>query len=144
MKFAEPGDVTSRFEGPFPSDRLAWVGVRLTDVENALMGVVPELRKTVEEIQERAEARGDDGYLNRVKTLVCDKVLQLYRNPSGATQRSVTVDDVAESWSVSRPSGSASIGFTAEELAPVLVDDGQTRSVRLVAYPENPRRLPTC
>lgn len=144
MKFAEPGDVTSRFEGTFPSNRLAWVGVRLDDVENALMGVVPELRKDVDDIQDRAEARGDAGYLNRVKTLVCDKVLQLFRNPTGATQRSVTVDDVAESWSITRATSAASITFTADELEPILVGEGETRSVRLVAYPEPPWRLPTC
>lgn len=144
MKFAEPGDVTSRFEGSFPSDRLGWVDIRVTDVENALMGVVPELRKTVEDIQARADARGDGGYLDRVKTLVCDKVLQLYRNPSGAYQRSVTVDDVVDSWSVARPSATAAIAFSADELASVQFSDCTSRSVRLIAYPEHPHGLPTC
>ncbi len=138
MKFAEPGDVTSRFEGNFPSDRLGWVDIRLTDVENALMGVVPELRKTLEDIQDRADARGDSGYLDRVRTLVCDKVLQLYRNPSGVYQRSVTVDDVVDSWSVARASSTATISFSTEELDSVQFYDGVTRSVRLVAYPEYP------
>lgn len=136
MKFADPADVTSRFEGTFPSDRLGWVDVRLEDVENALMGVVPELRRTVEDIQERAEARGDAGYLNRVKALVCDKVLQLYRNPTGAYQRSVTVDDVAESWSLSRQVSSATISFSSDELASVWFSDCNTGSVKLVAWPE--------
>lgn len=136
MKFADPADVTSRFEGTFPSDRLGWVDVRLEDVENALMGVVPELRRTVEDIQERAEARGDAGYLNRVKALVCDKVLQLFRNPTGAYQRSVTVDDVAESWSLSRQASSATISFSSDELASVWFSDYNTGSVKLVAWPE--------
>lgn len=145
MKFADQDDATSRFEGPFPSSRLAWLNVRIGDVENALMGVVPELRRTVEEIQERAEQRGDAGYLERVKTLVCDKVLQLYRNPSGFTQRSVTVDDVVDSWSSSRPAGSAAITFSADELASVAFEEATSRSVRLVTWTTADRyRYPTC
>lgn len=137
MKFADGNDVTSRFEGAFPSSRLGWVEVRLEDVENALMGVVPELRKPLDEIAERAEQRGDTTYLARVKALVCDKVLQLYRNPSGAYQRSVTVDDVAESWSLSRQATTAAISFSADELAAVQFTECNSRSVRLVAWPES-------
>jgi len=136
VKFATQEDVTSRFEGTIPSGRLAWVDVRLDDVENALMGVIPELRKPLQDIQDRAEARDDAGYLNRVKTLVCDKVLQLFRNPSGAYQRSETIDDVTESWSVARQVSTAAITFTADELATVQVPDSSAGSVRLVAWPE--------
>lgn len=134
MKFADQADVTSRFEGTFPSDRLAWVDVRIGDVENALMGVIPELRKPLTEIQERAEARGDAGYVDRVITLVCDKVLQLYRNPSGAVQRSQTIDDVSESWSLYRPTSQATISFSSDELASVQFTECSARSVRLVAW----------
>lgn len=144
MKFAARADVVNRFEGPFPEGRLPWVDIRVTDVENALMGVVPELRRPLEEIQERAELRNDAGYLDRVKTLVADKVLQLYRNPSGFTQRSITVDDVVDSWSSSRPAGSAAITFSADELASVAFEEGTSRSVRLVTWTTERNRFPTC
>ena len=139
MKFATQDDVTSRFEGTIAPDRLAWVDVRLEDVENALMGAVPELRRPESEIQARAVARGDESYLDRVKALVCDKVLQLYRNPEGITQKSLTVDDVQETWSLAR-SSQATISFTADELSSVRFSGCGTGSVRLVAYPEH--RLP--
>lgn len=138
MKFADRDDVVSRFEGTFPSDRLAWVDVRLTDVENALMGAVAELRKPIEDIQSRAELRDDDTYLDRVKSLVCDKLLQLFRNPGGLSQQMQMVDDVQESRSYSRIPSSVGISFTVEELSGIMVCQG-SRSVQLVAWDDDYR-----
>lgn len=137
MKFADTNDVTSRFEGTFPSNRLGWVGVRLSDVENALMGVVAELRRPLQEIQDRAEARGDDTYLDRVKSLVCGKVLQLYRNPGGLSQQMKMVDDVQESRSFTRGSSSAAITFDEDELSGILFGEGRARSIKLVAWEDD-------
>lgn len=96
-KFATQDDVTSRFEGTIPSNRLAWVTKRIGDVESELMFQVPSLRKSVPEIDAESTAAGDEDRLNRVKSLVADKVLDLYRNPEGASQRSTTTPDITTS-----------------------------------------------
>ena len=49
-KLIDQEDVTNRFEGTFPDARLDWVKVRIVDVENALMGLVPSLRKPLADI----------------------------------------------------------------------------------------------
>jgi hypothetical protein len=111
-RFAQVSDVTSRFEGTFPSDREAWVDTRIDDVEGILMGLVPSLTAS--------DITADR--LQRVKTLVCEKVLHLYRNPDGATQWTNTVDDVTESRSYGRSSTSsagASVVFSSSELRSV-------------------------
>ena len=45
-KFVTSDDVVARFEGEFPSGRVAWAKWRIFDVENALMGLVPSDRKS--------------------------------------------------------------------------------------------------
>jgi hypothetical protein len=139
-KFAELDDVTSRFEGEFPSDREDWAELRITDAENALMGLVPSLRKTVDEIQADSVARGDLSRLDRVKSLVCDKVLQLYRNPDGSTTRLRTVDDVTESRSWFRNELGGMITFTDEELTGVRVYKRRARIGVIGVTPWMPQR----
>lgn len=96
-KFASEADVTSRFEGTIPADRLPWVNVRIGDAESELMGKIPSLRKSIEDIAAESIAAGDADRLNRVKMLVADKVLDLYRNPERASQRSTTTPDITTS-----------------------------------------------
>lgn len=78
-KFAQLTDVTNRYEGDFPADREAWVGVRIGDVEADLILMVPSLAADVDQI--------DPTRLDRAKALVADKVLELYRNPERARTR---------------------------------------------------------
>ena len=59
MKFAELLDVVGRYEGTIPADRHTWVELRIADVENDLMGLVPSLRKPVSEINADSAAAGD-------------------------------------------------------------------------------------
>lgn len=121
-KFAQVADVTGRFEGNFPTDREAWVGLRIGDVESELMGWVPSLRKTIDDITADNTAAGDTDRLNRVKRLVCDKVLDLYRNPRGTTQQTTTTPDVtlADSFGSDKTRGGDNtrgrIAFTQDEL----------------------------
>lgn len=96
-KFATREDVTSRFEGSIPSNRLDWVTKRIGDVESELMYQVPSLRKALDAIAAESEAAGDPDRLNRVKSVVCEKVLDLFRNPTGASQRSTTTPDITTS-----------------------------------------------
>lgn len=140
-KFAELDDVTSRFEGDFPSEREDWAETRLTDAENALMGLVPSLRKSVGEIAAESAGVGDPDRLGRVKTLVCDKVLQLYRNPDGSIQRSKTVADVTESraWFQHAPGGT--ITFTEGELASVRLRKTRSRVGTIGVKPWRPHGI---
>ncbi|WP_454232153.1 hypothetical protein [Mycolicibacterium fortuitum] len=116
-KFASQDDVTSRFEGTIPSDRLPWVAVRIRDAESELMGQIPSLRKSLEEITAESIAAGDPDRLNRVKLLVCEKVLDLYRHPERASQRSTTTPDIttSRSWYASDPTRGR-VQFTDAEL----------------------------
>lgn len=117
-KFADQVDVTGRFEGTIPSSRLAWVDLRIGDVESELMFQVPSLRKTVGEIATESAAAGDADRLNRVKSLVADKVLDLYRNPEGpVSQRSTTTPDITTSraW-YAADATRGRVGFTVAEL----------------------------
>lgn len=78
-KFAELDDVKNRYEGDFPSDRDAWVELRIDDVEADLILMVPSLEADVDEIGTTR--------MVRAKALVADKVLELYRNPERARTR---------------------------------------------------------
>lgn len=129
-RFAQVSDVTSRFEGTFPRAREEWVDTRIDDVEGILMGLVPSLTASV-----IAPDR-----LQRVKTLVCEKVLHLYRNPDGASQWTNTVDDVTESRSYGKSSTGASVSFTGAELRSVRVPRIKSRVGTIPVARWNPRR----
>lgn len=88
-KFAELDDVKNRYEGTFPSDRDAWVNLRITDVEADLILMVPSLEATEDEIGPTR--------MSRAKALVADKVLELYRNPERARVRTQNAGPYSES-----------------------------------------------
>lgn len=126
-KFADVVDVTSRYEGAIPDGRLAWVEVRIGDVENVLMGLVPSLRKPLDDIRHDSAAAGDPGRLERVVTLVCDKVLDLYRNPDGASTKSESMEAISVSRTYSRESTRGAISFTPAELDSVKLRKRRSR-----------------
>ncbi|QIG58386.1 head-to-tail adaptor [Mycobacterium phage Cornie] len=138
-KFVTTGEAVARFEGDFPTNRVDWLAWRIFDVENALMGLVPSLRKQVESIFEDSVAAGDEGRLDRVRSLVVDKVLSIYRNPGGVYQQSQTVDDVVESRSYYRNASTATISFTDDELAQVRLRG--RRRPKLGSIPVDPWRI---
>lgn len=116
-KFATQDDVTSRFEGTFPSDRLDWVTLRIGDVESELMYQVPSLRKTIDEIGADSAADNDQDRLNRVRNLVANKVLDLFRNPSGpVNQQSTTTPDITTLRSFAPDPTRGKVQFTNAEL----------------------------
>lgn len=95
-KFAEIEDVSGRYEGELPeglTESGGWVDLRIGDVESALMGQVPSLRKAIDQINADSAAVGDPDRPNRIKVLVCEKVLDIYRNPGGASD-SITTPDI--------------------------------------------------
>lgn len=140
-KFVTSDEAMARFEGEFPSGRVTWLKWRIFDVENALMGMVPSLRKPLADIQAESEAAEDEGRLDRVASLVIDKVLQLYRNPAGVYQHSRTIDDTTESQSYFRGGSGAAIGFTEDELAQVRLR--RRRRPKIGSIPIDPWRI-TC
>jgi hypothetical protein len=116
-KFVTQADVTGRFEGTIPSNRLAWVDLRIGDVESELMFQVPSLRKSLDDITADSVVAGDPDRPNRVKTVVCEKVLDLYRNPGGPqTQKSTTTPDVTISRAWSPDPSRGLVQFTPAEL----------------------------
>lgn len=131
-RFADVSDVTDRFEGTIPDDRLAWVGTRIDDVEAVLTGMVPSLEESDLVI---GEAR-----LARVKTLVCNKVLDLYRNPEQATQRTQTSGPYSEGVSFGRSVGAG--WFTKEELRSVRLRNRRANLGTTKLGPWRPERDP--
>ncbi len=120
-KFVEVDDVTGRYEGDFPAERESWLELRIADVENELMGQVPSLRKTLDDITTDSTAAGDPGRMDRIKTLICDKVLELFRNPDGAITIADGMDGITRSRSYSGRSyagagNGVGIAFTEAEL----------------------------
>lgn len=109
-RFAARADVVSRYEGEIPDNRLAWVDTRIEDVEAVLLGAVPSLAGLWEDI--------DDGRKARVKTLICEKVLDLYRNPARVNQQSTASGPYSESTTfLSGLAGQkGGISFTEDEL----------------------------
>lgn len=117
-KFVTPDGVTARFEGTFPSNRLPWLKWRIFDVENELMGEVPSLRKSLEDITADSAAAGDPGRPDRVRTLIIEKVLDLYRNPSRKTSTTSGMDGFTETegYSQHRNPDRPVIAFSEAEL----------------------------
>jgi hypothetical protein len=133
-RFADLDDVTSRFEGIIPSDREDWVETRITDVEAVLTGLVPSLEEDDSVI---GSAR-----LARVKTLVCDKVLDLYRNPGRVNQQSQTSGPYSESITFLAQRGVGGISFTADELRTVRLRNRRTNLGTTKLGPWRPERDP--
>lgn len=106
-EFAQLSDVAAEFEGVIPSSRNAWVDAKIDSVESRLIGLVPSLAALTE--------ASDAARFSRVKHLVVEKVLELYRNPSGAQQQTAGPFSTAYSATVS----TGRITFTPDELASI-------------------------
>jgi hypothetical protein len=119
-KFVENADVTGRYEGTFPSDRMAWLTTRIDDVEADLMLMVPSL--DVADVGQIAPAR-----LQRVKALVADKVLELYRNPERARSRTDTAGPYTDTTTFDSGRSATRAYFT----------DDEVRNIRLHARRSN-------
>jgi hypothetical protein len=130
-KFVEPVDVTDRYEGDFPTDRATWLAKRIDDVEADLILMVPSLdAATVDQI---APAR-----LQKVKALVADKVLELYRNPERARTRTETAGPYSDSTTFDSGSTGTRGYFTDAEVANIRLHT--KRSNLGVAHVQAPQR----
>lgn len=107
-RFVDQGDVVGRYEGDFPTGRLAWVDLRIDDVEADLVLMVPSLAVSVTQI--------DPTRLQRVKSLVADKVLDLYRNPERARSRTETAGPYSDATTFDSGRASPRGYFTDDEV----------------------------
>lgn len=105
--FANFPDVQAEFEGVMPSSKSAWVEAKIDAVESRLIGLVPSLTSLT--------LVSDPARFGRVKHLVVEKVLQLFRNPAGATAQ--TAGPFSSSYSPTVSTGL--ITFSREELSTV-------------------------
>lgn len=112
--YAEFSDVSARYEDEMPDDRQTWVELRIDDAEAELFGLIPGLASG-------SVAISDPPRATRVRRLICDKVLALYRNPDGALTVSNTMGSLSESRTLpgSRLQSGSWVAFTDEELARV-------------------------
>ena len=108
-KFAHPDDVVARYvEGTFPADKAEWAQGRIEDVESILIGLVSSLAAPVDQI--------DPVRLRRVKALVVDKVLELYRNPKGRSSTTSGMDGFSATDQYRSSTTSQAIWFSKQEL----------------------------
>lgn|GEM_PF-6281440 len=144
-KFVEIDDIRGRYEGDFPTEYTkpdGWIDLRISDVESALMGQVPSLRKTVAEINVDSAAVGDPDRINRVKTLVCEKILDLHRNPLGASSRSIATPDITttDSFGYFQDRTRGKIAFTSGELDSVKLRKNRSNFGTISVAPWRPAR----
>lgn len=129
-KFVHPDDVAARFEGAIPGDKLPRVQLLIEDVESTLIGLVPSLAVPADQV--------DPDRLLRVKALVCAKVLELYRNPDGASQTSQAMESMSVTRSYYRDISRGSISFTEAELRAVQL---RTKRSKFGTVPIGPWRV---
>lgn len=129
-KFVHPDDVAARYEGVIPAEKQARVQVLIEDVESTLIGLVPSLAVSANQV--------DPDRLLRVKALVCTKVLELYRNPDGASQTSQAMESMTVSRSYYRDTTRGAIFFTEAELRTVQL---RTKRSKFGTVPIGPWRV---
>lgn len=116
-RFVTSDAVAARFDGTFPSNRVTWLKWRILDFENELLGQVPSLRALN---PAAIDAIGDPTdplviRLGRVRSLIIEKVLDLFENTKKAGSYTQSMDGVSETWNYMR-AGAPGIAFTDEEL----------------------------
>lgn len=152
-KFVTSDDVVARFAGDFPSDRATWVKWRILDVENELIRRVPSLAT----INIAADPESDDAEeaavgrrVHSVRTLVIDKVLELYdaaiasAKSQGGTSLTSEMDGfrstIGFAQNRDRSGGGMGVTFTEDELNRVRVP--KKRKPRFGSIRIHPSGLP--
>lgn len=133
-KFVHPEDIAARIELPIPAEQLVTpdgrVQLLIEDVESTLIGLVPSLAVPADQV--------DLDRLRRVKALVCSKVMELYRNPDGASQTAQAMESMSVSRSYYRDVTRGSISFTEAELRTVQL---RTKRSKFGTVPVAPWRV---
>ena len=136
-RFVTADAVRSRFEGTIPAGRTEWLKLRILDAETELMGLVPSLQSLDPDTTDPVAAIR----VGRVRTLIIDKVLELYRNPDGAQSKSQALDGITSTRSYSRDrSAGPGVTFTDAELNRVRLP--KPRRPKIGTYGAAPWRVP--
>jgi hypothetical protein len=101
--FATLSDVQLRYEGVIPTADDARITARIDDAEGLLTALIPSLLDPV---------KTDAARSARAKSVVCDAVLRVYRNPGGFRSEGMETDNAARSSAAE----SGLIQFTPDEL----------------------------
>lgn len=105
--FADFADVALRYvEGDFPDDKQEWVEAKILDAEGWLTALIPSLLDPAKTGAARSA---------NAKSVVCEAVLRVYRNPGGFRSEGMETDNAARS-SVTE---TGQLYFTPDELASV-------------------------
>lgn len=121
-KFVTSDDVVARYEGNFPSGRVTWLKWRILDVESELMNMVPSVAALSVDADPDPgvyPATAEGRRVRSVRTLVIDKVLEMFRNPDKFQSKISTMDGLSESrtYQASKDGpSSAGVEFTEAEL----------------------------
>jgi hypothetical protein len=133
-KFVTAGDVTARFEGNFPSNRVTWLKWRIIDVESELMNQVPSIAN-LDVLTDPDPAfyptTAEGRRVRAVRGLVIDKVLEIFRNPNKYQSHTSTFDGQSSSYTLSgsKDESNAGVEFTAAELNRVRVKKKRRSSI---------------
>lgn len=123
-KFVTSDAVVARFVGDFPAGRVTWVKWRILDVENELIRLVPSIAALDLEADPNS-SDADEAKVGRrvhaVRTLVIDKVLQMYdlAKSKGGTSLTSEMDGFRTTIGFGQNRGdskSTGVQFTEEEL----------------------------
>lgn len=123
-KFVTDAAVVARFVGDFPTNRVTWVKWRILDVENELIRLVPSLA-TIDVAADPESSDPEEAKVARrvyaVRTLVIDKVLQMYdlAKAKGGTSLTSEMDGFRTTIGFGQNRGdskSTGVTFTEEEL----------------------------
>lgn len=126
--YADFNDVKDRYEGELPSDRQTWIEARIDDVEAELIGLVPSLADA------DLVTQSDPARAARVRRLICEKVLTLFRNPDGAMAISNQAGQFSQTRTIHRTQPGSWLAFTDQELLRVGYVRASAGSVPLRAY----------
>ena len=128
-QFAQFADVAAQYEGVIPQSRQAWVTNLILRVEARLIGLVPTLGWLTQS--------DDPARFTRALFLVVEKVLEIYRNPTGAASDSSMGQSVTFNSQIS----SGRITFTDEEISTVRLRLRKANLGTAHARPFDPARL---
>lgn len=129
-RFVTSDDVVARFAGTFPAARVTWVQWRILDVENELINRVPSVALLNPTNTDLTTVEGRR--LRSVKTLIVDKVLELFdlAKAKGGTSLTSEMDGFRTTIGFGQNRDNArgtGVRFTEEELNRVRIRKPRSR-----------------
>lgn len=123
--FADLADVQARYEGAIPDTDAGRIDARITDAESLLTALIPSLLDPYKTGDTRAA---------RAKSVVCDAVLRVYRNPGGFRSEGIDVEQASRSSATE----SGQLTFTPDELQSLRIRSKKRGFGTMKVKPWNP------